>query len=106
MFWIRLAIFQGVAGAWLRNLFSSSTARAERYRQAVSEQAFETWMTCGDDFDTVIAQRIAAAEQCGAHSSVRYWQDVFASAHDFNSHPENRRKRNAMTVCLDEEAAA
>jgi hypothetical protein len=95
---VRLAIFQGVAGAWLRNIFSSPKARAERYRQAVAEEAFETWMNCGDDFAKVIAARIDDAGRRREHDAVRFWQDVFASAHDFDSYPENRSKREAMTV--------
>lgn len=94
---IRLALFQGVAGAWLRNIFSTSKARADRYRQAVTEEAFETWMNSGRDFAKVIADRIDAAQGRGDHSSVRFWQDVLVSAHDFDSHPENRRKRDEMT---------
>jgi hypothetical protein len=98
MWKVRLAIFQGVAGAWLRNIFSTSASRAERYRQSVTEEAFETWMNGGDDFARVIAERIDAARRSGEHTSVRFWQDVFASAHDFDADPENRSKREAMTV--------
>jgi hypothetical protein len=97
MWKIRLAIFQGVAGAWLRNIFSSPKARAERYHQAVAEEAFETWMNWGEDFAKVISDRIDAAERDSQHSSVRFWQDVLVSAHDFDSYPENRAQRESMT---------
>ena len=97
MWKIQLALFQGVAGAWLRNFFSTPKARAKRYRQAVAEEAFESWMNCGQDFAKAITDRIDASKRNGAHNSVRFWQDVFASAHDFDSLPENRRKRDAMT---------
>ena len=97
MWKIRLTLFQGVAGAWLRNIFSTPKARADRYRQAITEEAFETWMNWGQDFAKVIADRIDAAQDRGDHSSVRFWQDVLVSAHDFDSHPENRRQRDAMT---------
>jgi hypothetical protein len=98
MWKVRLAIFQGVAGAWLRNIFSSPKTRAERYRQAVAEEAFETWMSCGDDFAKAIAAQIDDAGRRQEHDTVRFWQDVFASAHDFDADPENRSKREAMTV--------
>jgi hypothetical protein len=98
MWKVRLAIFQGVAGAWLLNIFSSPKAPADRYRQAVAEEAFETWMNCGQDFAKVIAARIDDAGRRREHHAVRFWQDVFASAHDFDSYPKNRSKREAMTV--------
>ena len=98
----RLAIFQGVAGAWLRNIFSSSEVRAERYRQTIAEESFETWMNYGTDFAQVIANKIDDATRRGAHSAVRFWQDVLISAYDFDLHPENRRKRDVMTIRCDE----
>lgn len=58
---VRLAIFQRVAGAWLANMFSTPKLRAERYRQAVAEEAFETWMNSGRHFARSINDRIAAA---------------------------------------------
>src|ERR1700677_1567319 len=106
MWKIRLAIFQGIAGNWLSNIFSNSTKRAERYRQAVAEEAFEIWMNSGEDFARAIEERMGEAKQRGAHSSVRFWQDVFALAHEFDSNPENRRKREIMPVGNDNEAAA
>jgi hypothetical protein len=103
---IRLVIFQGVAGAWLRNIFSTPEARAERYRQAVTEEAFETRRNCGDDFAKVIAERIDAAGYHGDHSAVRFWQDVLVSAHDFDSYPENRRQRDAAAGRCENPVAA
>ncbi len=106
MWKVRLAIFRGVAGAWLRNIFSTPKARAERYRQAVAEEAFETWMNSGRQFARSIEDRIAAAMKRGDHNAVRFWQDVFASAHQFDADPENRRKRDAMTIYDDRALAA
>jgi hypothetical protein len=103
---IRLAIFQGVAGAWLWNIFSTSQARAERNHQAIAEEAFETWMDSGEDFARVISERIDVAGRRGDHNAVRFWQDVFASAHNFDADPENRRKRDAKIVRYDDEAVA
>ncbi|MES2292673.1 MAG: hypothetical protein V4527_05175 [Pseudomonadota bacterium] len=105
MWKVRLAIFQGVAGAWLRDIFSSPKARADRYRQTVVEEAFETWMNYGQDFSKAIEDRIAAAKNRGAHNLVRFWQDVFTSAHDFDADPQNRRKRVAMTFVDSSEEA-
>ena len=95
---LRLMLFLGSAKAWLGNLFLTRAQKSERYRQAVAEEAFETWMNCGDEFSAAIEDRIAAAKGRGEHSSVRFWQDVFTSAHEFDHYPENRRKRAAMTV--------
>jgi hypothetical protein len=91
----------GSTKAWLRNLFLTRAQKVERYRQAVAEEAFETWMNSGRDFARSIEDRIAAALKRGDHDTVRFWQDVFASAHEFDSDPENRRKRDAMTFCED-----
>ena len=104
MWKVRLAIFRGVAGAWLRNIFSTSKVRAERYRQAVAEEAFEIWMNSGRDFARTVTERIDAAGQRGEHKAVRFWQDVLVSAHDFDSYPENRRQRDAMIRYDDDES--
>lgn len=98
MWKVRWLLFLGSTEAWLRNLFLTRSQRVERYRQAVAEEAFETWMNCGDAFAASIEDRIAGAKNRGEQGSVRFWQDVFASAHEIDSHPDNRRKRDAMTV--------
>jgi hypothetical protein len=98
MWKLRLLLFLGTAKAWLRNLFLTRAQKLEHYHQAVTEEAFEIWMNCGEEFAAAIEGRIAGAKARGEHNSVRFWQDVFASAHEFDHHPENRRKRAAMTV--------
>jgi len=98
MWKLRLMLFLGSAKAWLRNLFLTRAQKVERYRQAVAEEAFETWMNSGDGFAAAIEGRIAGAKARGEHRAVRFWQDVFTSAHEFDHYPENRCKRAAMTV--------
>jgi hypothetical protein len=97
MWKIRLVLFLGSTEAWLRNLFLSPSRRAAQYRQAVAEEAFESWMDFGDAFDAAIEDRIASAKNRGEQGAVQFWQDVFASAREIDSDPDNRRKRDAMT---------
>ena len=97
MWKLRFLRFLGNIEFWLREIFSTPKARAERYRQTVAEEAFETWLNSGAGFAQVITDRIDAAQKRGAHKSVRFWQDVLLSAYDFDSYPENRRKREEMT---------
>jgi hypothetical protein len=106
MWKIRARLFLGVAETWVRNLFLTAHERAERYHQAVAEEAFETWMNCGDGFDRAIQDRIDAADARQAHQSVRFWQDVLVSARDFDSYPENRRMRGTPMDRAEAEAVA
>jgi hypothetical protein len=95
---LKLLLFLGVAEAWLRNFFSTPTKRAQRYREVVNEEAFETWMNGGAEFAKVIEDRITAAGRRGEHGSVRFWQDVLMAAYDFDSYPENRRQREQIAT--------
>lgn len=90
--------FLGDAEAWLRNLFLTPARRADRYRQIVAEEAFETWMGFGSDFERVLTDRIAATERSGPAGNIKFWRDVLASAKDFDSYPDNKRKRDEQKL--------
>src|ERR1700761_7413150 len=60
MWKVRLLLFLGSAKAWAQNLFLTREQKLERYRQAVTEEAFEIWMNSGHHFARSIEDRIAA----------------------------------------------
>jgi len=106
MWKLRLLRFLGDAELWLQNFFSSPAKRAQRYRQTINEEAFETWMNSGPEFASVLEDRIAAAGRRGQHGSVRFWQDVLVSAYDFDSYPENRRQRDQIATGFHDQQQA